>query len=98
VGRAEKTAPASVGRLSPKQPLHQLLPAQGEVLGRHVAKETGERPNPERSVARDGDVVLATLECGQSEMATGSAIDPITEITECLGEIVPRDVPRRLKP
>jgi hypothetical protein len=82
------------GRLLPKQPLDQLLSAQGEVLG-HVAEETGQCPNPERSVARDGDVVLAAFECGQSEMATGLASDPVAEISECLREIVPRDVPRQ---
>jgi hypothetical protein len=44
-GREDCTG-LSVGRLSPKQPLDQLLSAQGEVLG-HVAEETGQRPNPE---------------------------------------------------
>ena len=40
-------------------------------------------------------MMLATFECGQSEMATGLTSDPVAEITECLREIVPRDVPRQ---
>jgi len=60
----------------------------------HVAQETGQCPNPECWVSRDGDVMLATFECGQSEMATGLASDPVAEIIECFREIVPRDVPR----
>jgi hypothetical protein len=46
-------------------------------------------------VARNRDVVLATFERGQSEMAAGLASGPVAEITECLREIVPRDVPRQ---
>jgi len=30
----------------------------------HLAEDTGERPNPERRVAWDGDVVLANFEGG----------------------------------
>ena len=80
--------------LRPQGSLNELLSGEVEVLG-HVTEETGQCPNPERCVARNGEVVLATFECGQSEMATGLASDPVAEITECLREIVPRDVPRQ---
>ena len=88
------SADLALGRLSPKQPLDQLLSAQGEVLG-HVAEETGQRPDPECGVAWNGDVVLATFDGGQSEMATGLAGDPVPEIGEGRREIVTGDVPRK---
>jgi hypothetical protein len=91
VGTSADLAP---GRLSPKQPLDQLLSAQGEVLG-HVTEETRQRPNPQGSMAWDGDVVLATFRGGQSDVATGLAADSVSEIGEGLREIVTGDVPRK---
>jgi len=64
------------------------------VLG-HVAEETGQRPNPERSMAWDGDVVLTTFKGSQSDVAAGLTGGPVPEIGESLREIVPRDVPRQ---
>ncbi len=72
----------------------EIFPSQGEVLG-HVAEETGERPNPERRVAWDGDVVLAMFEGGQPEVATGLTGDPVLEIGEGFREVVTGDVPRK---
>ena len=80
--------------LPPEQPFGEFLAGQGEMLG-HVAEETGERRNPERSVAWDGDVMLATFEGGQSEVATGLTGDPVPEIGEGLREVVTGDVPRK---
>lgn len=40
-------------------------------------------------------MVLATFEGGQSEVATGLATDPVSEIGEGLREIVAGDVPRK---
>jgi hypothetical protein len=74
--------------------LDQFLSAQGEVLG-HVTEETGQSPNPQGWMAREGEVVLTTFERDQCEVATGLASDPVAEIIECLREIVPRDVPRQ---
>jgi hypothetical protein len=67
---------------------------RAEVLG-HVTEETGQSPNPQGWMAREGEVVLTTFERDQSEVATGLASDPVAEIIECLREIVPRDVPRQ---
>ncbi len=89
-GRASESSSA----LPPEQPFGEFLAGQGEMLG-HVAEETGERPNPDRRVARNGDMVLATIERGQSEVATGLAGDPVSEIGEGLREVVTGDVPRK---
>jgi hypothetical protein len=70
------------------------LAAQGEVLG-HVSEESGERANPECCGRGYGDVVLATFECGQAQMATGLAGEPVSEIAEGRREIVTGDVPRK---
>ena len=61
----------------------------------HVAEETGQRPDPERRVSGNGDVVLATFEGGQSKVATGLASDPVSEIGEGVREVVTGDVPRK---
>ena len=44
---------------------------------------------------RDGDVVLATFERGQPEVAACLASDPVSEIGERLCEIVTGHVPRK---
>lgn len=54
----------------------------------HAAQETGQSPNPERRVAGDGDVVLATLEGGQPEVATSLTGCPVAEIGEGFREVV----------
>ena len=82
------------GRLSPKQPLDQLLSAQGEVLG-HVTEETRQRPNPQGGMAGDGDVVLALFEGGKSDVTTGLTGDPVAQIGEGFCEVVTGDVPRK---
>lgn len=60
-------------------------------------RRRGDRPasDPECGVAWNGDVVLATFDGGQSEMATGLAGDPVPEIGEGRREIVTGDVPRK---
>jgi hypothetical protein len=40
------------------------------VLG-HVTEETRQRPNPQGGMVGDGDVVLALLEGGKSDVTTG---------------------------
>ena len=59
----------------------------------HITEETGQRPNPEGCVTRDGEVVFAMFEGGESEVATGLAGDPVSEIG--LREVVTGDVPRK---
>ena len=61
----------------------------------HVTEETRQRPNPQGGMAGDGDMVLALLEGGKSDVTTGLTGDPVAEIGEGPREIVPRDVPRK---
>jgi hypothetical protein len=70
--------------LSPEQPFDEFLSGQSEVLG-HVAQDTGQRPNPKRRVAWNGDVMLATFGGGQSEVASRLAGGPVAEVSEGIG-------------
>ena len=80
--------------LSPEQPFNELLSGQAEVLG-HVSQEARQRPDPERGVVWDGDVMLATFESGQPEVATCLAGHPVPEISEGFRQVVTGDVPRK---
>jgi len=80
--------------LSAEQPFDERLSAQAEVLS-DVAEDAGQRADPEGRVARDGDVVLAAFESGQSKMAAGLTSHPVAQVSERLREIVAGDVPRQ---
>ncbi len=60
----------------------------------YVAKDSGQGPHAERRVAWHGDMVFTTLRGGEAKMASGLTGEPVTQSTEGLREIVPRDVPR----
>jgi hypothetical protein len=66
-----------------------------EVLG-DVAEDGVERSDLERIVSWDGDVMLATLLRGQTDVASALAVDLVTEAAERLGEIGAADVTRQL--
>ena len=83
-----------VERLPPEQPLDEIVSGHGEVL-RHVAEDTGERPDPKWRVAWNGDVMLAAFGGGQAEVTTRLAGYPVAEVGECLREVVTGDVPRK---
>ena len=50
-----------------EQAVEELIAGQVEVLG-HGGEDAGRRPQPHRVVPGYGDVVLASLLCGQPDM------------------------------
>ena len=80
--------------LPPEQPLGEIVSGHREVL-RHVAEDTGERPDPQWRVAWNGDVMLAAFGGGQAEVTSRLAGHPVAEVRKHLREVVTGDVPRK---
>ena len=57
-----------------------------------IPEDRGQRPDPKGAVSRDRDVVLATLQRGEPQMASALSIDLVTEDPQCSREAFPRDV------
>jgi hypothetical protein len=80
--------------LSAEQTFNEFVTGQAKMLS-YITQEARQGPDTEGSVARNRDVVLATFESGQSEVAPGLAGHPITQIGQGFREVVTGDVPRK---
>jgi len=65
-------------------------------VGSHVPEDACERPNTERVVVRDREVVLPALGRGEADVAPRLARDTVPEDLERLRQLAPREVPREL--
>ena len=58
----------------------------------HVGQDRRERPDTERSMLGNREMMLALLVGGESKMAAGLASDPVAELAKSLSEIAPRQI------
>ena len=80
--------------LSAEQTLNEFVTGQTKMLS-YVTQETRQGPDTEGSVAWNRDVMLATFEGGQSEVAPSLAGNAVSELDEGFREVVTGDVPRK---
>ena len=76
-----------------EQALDKLVARQAEVFG-DIAKDTVERPNPQRIVTLHSDVVLAGLRRRQANMTAGLARLLVAERTKRLDKVPARELAR----
>jgi len=57
-------------------------------MSRDLTNDRGEGADSQRIMPRDGDVVLAVLDGGQAEMASGLTGDLIAEASECTAKVI----------
>jgi len=74
--------------LSLEEPFEQRVPGHTGVLG-SVAQDTGQCADSQGRVARNGDVMLAALKRGQSEVAAGLTGHPVAQASEALARSSP---------
>ena len=77
-----------------EQPPRQLVPGDTKML-RDIAKNSGKGSEAQGRMARNCNVVLATLMRRQAQMASGLASDFVTEAPEGANEFVPAQVTRQ---
>ena len=58
----------------------------------HVGQDRRERPDTERSMLGNREMMLAVLVGGESKMAAGLASDQVAELAKSLSEIASRQI------